>query len=412
MLRFPRQTRPGTPCTRALDVTLVEEPDGRDRAQPERRRAAPRHRPADLRHVAGPGQAHRDHLCAQERRRASSAIEELDETLSAEVRGRLREAAHEGSRRGPKPRTFTDGWSTAASTSGSTWAKSSPSRCVPRSSQSQRRRRAAMAARKPRRHAGEHDLIEAFGQPGCPVCRLSTEAVDAYLTSVCYEQVNDLDLREQLRSAGGFCRPHAERFIKQRLGQLAAAIVYRDVLNTARKRLRERLDRARPLEAGRRCSGGGGPSVPDAPHLPRLRGRSRGRRALPRRRCASACRRRPSARSTCGRRPLPAAHRPGAPGATTPAPEALAEAAVEMLGVDRRRTGRVHPKHDYRFHYARLGRRRGHPRAGRRARGRPPAAAPVRLLIPTSSRITPVRENRLRSKWTPPRPRKGEGVGG
>ena len=60
-----------------------------------------------------------------------------------------------------------------------------------------------MAARKPRRHAGEHDLIEAFGQPGCPVCRLSTEAVDAYLTSVCYEQVNDLDLREQLRSAGG-----------------------------------------------------------------------------------------------------------------------------------------------------------------------------------------------------------------
>ena len=94
-----------------------------------------------------------------------------------------------------------------------------------------------MAARKPRRHAGEHDLIEAFGQPGCPVCRLATEAVDAYLTSVCYEQVNDLDLRAQLRTAGGFCRAHAERFIRQRLGQLAAAIVYRDVLNTARKRI-------------------------------------------------------------------------------------------------------------------------------------------------------------------------------
>src|SRR6187549_588281 len=94
-----------------------------------------------------------------------------------------------------------------------------------------------MPSRKPRRHAGEHDLIEAFGQPGCPVCRLSTEAVDAYLTSVCYEQVNDLDLREQLRSAGGFCRVHAERFLRQRLGQLAAAIVYRDVLSTARKRI-------------------------------------------------------------------------------------------------------------------------------------------------------------------------------
>jgi len=94
-----------------------------------------------------------------------------------------------------------------------------------------------MAARKLRRHAGEHDLVEAFGQPGCPVCRLSTESVDAYLTAVCYEQVNDLDLREQLRSAGGFCRAHAERFLRQRLGQLAAAIVYRDVLSTARKRI-------------------------------------------------------------------------------------------------------------------------------------------------------------------------------
>lgn len=94
-----------------------------------------------------------------------------------------------------------------------------------------------MTARKLRRHAGEHDLIEAFGQPGCPVCRLTTESVDAYLTAVCYEQVNDLDLREQLRSAGGFCRTHAERFLRQRLGQLASAIVYRDVLNTARKRI-------------------------------------------------------------------------------------------------------------------------------------------------------------------------------
>jgi hypothetical protein len=95
-----------------------------------------------------------------------------------------------------------------------------------------------MAARKPRRHAGEHDLVEAFDQPGCPVCRLATEAVDAYLTSVCYEEVNDLDLREQLRSVGGgFCRGHAERFLQQRHGQLAAAIVYRDVLSTARKRI-------------------------------------------------------------------------------------------------------------------------------------------------------------------------------
>src|SRR4051812_2579667 len=120
-----------------------------------------------------------------------------------------------------------------------------------------------MAARKLRRHAGEHDLIEAFDQPGCPVCRLVTESVDAYLTAVCYEQVNDLDLREQLRSRGGFCRAHAERFLRQRLGQLASAIVYRDVLSTARKRIAASVgQRARSKLAGvlggRRGRGGVG----------------------------------------------------------------------------------------------------------------------------------------------------------
>ena len=98
---------------------------------------------------------------------------------------------------------------------------------------------ATRTPRQPRRHAGEHDLIAAFGMAGCPVCRLASEAVDAYLTAVCYEQVNDLDLRAQLRAAGGFCRPHAHRFLRQRLGQLASAIVYRDVLNTARGRIRQ-----------------------------------------------------------------------------------------------------------------------------------------------------------------------------
>lgn len=94
-----------------------------------------------------------------------------------------------------------------------------------------------MAARKPRRHAGEHDLIAALGQPGCPVCRLASEAVDAFLQSVCYEQVNDLDLRAELRAAGGFCRADAHRFLTQRHGQLATAIVYRDVLVNAARRL-------------------------------------------------------------------------------------------------------------------------------------------------------------------------------
>jgi hypothetical protein len=205
-----------------------------------------------------------------------------------------------------------------------------------------------MAARKPRRHAGEHDLIEAFGQPGCPVCRLATEAVDAYLTSVCYEQVNDLDLREQLRSAGGFCRAHAERFIKQRLGQLAAAIVYRDVLNTARKRI---------------AAGGDGPGRSMLAALFGGRGRRDARAVPPCPGCdveAEAEERYLAALRNRLREPSVRAKYEAGDGLCLPhidqalqadddGARALAEAAVSMLGTIVADLDEYIRKHDYRF---------------------------------------------------------------
>jgi hypothetical protein len=91
--------------------------------------------------------------------------------------------------------------------------------------------------KRARQHAGEHDVIEALDKPGCPVCRLASSAVEAFLGAICYEQVNDLDVREQLRSVRGFCKSHAHLFLKQRFGPLATAIVYRDILATTRREL-------------------------------------------------------------------------------------------------------------------------------------------------------------------------------
>jgi hypothetical protein len=210
-----------------------------------------------------------------------------------------------------------------------------------------------MAARKPRRHAGEHDLIEAFGQAGCPVCRLATEAVDAYLTSVCYEQVNDLDLREQLRSAGGFCRAHAERFIRQRLGQLAAAIVYRDVLNTARKRIAGgggggaggglgRLKLSALLGGMARREARSGPPCPGCEAEAEAEGRYLGvlRKRLP----DPAVR----AKYVAGDG-LCLPHIDQALQANDEGARALAEAAVEMLGTIVGELDEYIRKHDYRF---------------------------------------------------------------
>jgi hypothetical protein len=95
------------------------------------------------------------------------------------------------------------------------------------------------------------DLIEALDQPGCPVCRLTDEAVDRFLGSVCYEQVNDIELRAELRAAGGFCRAHAYRFLHQPNGRLAAAIVYRDMLANAARRLGDGKPAGAPARTGR-----------------------------------------------------------------------------------------------------------------------------------------------------------------
>ena len=210
---------------------------------------------------------------------------------------------------------------------------------------------ATRTPRQPRRHAGEHDLIAAFGMAGCPVCRLASEAVDAYLTAVCYEQVNDLDLRAQLRAAGGFCRPHAHRFLRQRLGQFASAIVYRDVLNTARGRIRDH----QPARGGSFLGGllgqrgarkgiatGGAPNCPACAALSEAEERHIGTvvSRITRPEFLAAYR---AGEGLC----LP--HLDRALEADGEAPRLLAEVAVEKLGTIVAELDEYIRKHDYRF---------------------------------------------------------------
>jgi hypothetical protein len=95
----------------------------------------------------------------------------------------------------------------------------------------------------PRDKAG-YELHLALRHPGCPICRLTNQAVARYLESTSYENVNDLSVREELRAAQGWCAVHAARWLEQ-LDALGTAIIYKDVLDTARRALRE----ARPVPA-------------------------------------------------------------------------------------------------------------------------------------------------------------------
>jgi hypothetical protein len=56
--------------------------------------------------------------------------------------------------------------------------------------------------------------------------------VARYLDRISDEAVNDVELREQLRAAGGFCAPHGKQWLALQ-DVLGTALIYNDVLSTA-----------------------------------------------------------------------------------------------------------------------------------------------------------------------------------
>lgn len=97
----------------------------------------------------------------------------------------------------------------------------------------------------PPRHLAYFDLQEALGQPGCPICRLVARDTRRYLQSL-LDSVNDVEMRRELRLAGGFCRKHTWQ--AARLGShLSVSILWADLVTAF-------LDTAgHGLTAGRGC---------------------------------------------------------------------------------------------------------------------------------------------------------------
>jgi hypothetical protein len=82
-----------------------------------------------------------------------------------------------------------------------------------------------------------------LGRPGCAVCHLTQRSVGRFLRSLSYEQVNDIDVRAELRAARGFCRVHAQRWLGMSGNVLGTAIIYRDVITAAVRSLDSAADR-------------------------------------------------------------------------------------------------------------------------------------------------------------------------
>jgi hypothetical protein len=91
------------------------------------------------------------------------------------------------------------------------------------------------------------DLLEACRKPGCPLCRLSQDGAERYLSALLYESVNDPGVRSRLQRSLGFCREHARLILDRKHGEaLGVAILTRDLLQTALERI-QKTDGPRPM---------------------------------------------------------------------------------------------------------------------------------------------------------------------
>ncbi|MFN3477148.1 MAG: DUF6062 family protein, partial [Candidatus Methylomirabilales bacterium] len=57
-------------------------------------------------------------------------------------------------------------------------------------------------------------LIEAFNQPGCPLCRLAPGRLEQFFFWFLGENYHDLGVIEKLLASFGFCLAHAQKFVK------------------------------------------------------------------------------------------------------------------------------------------------------------------------------------------------------
>ena len=87
------------------------------------------------------------------------------------------------------------------------------------------------------KHIAYFQLLDAFKQPGCPVCTRLEQGATRSLDSLMYEQVNDPITRQRLVESHGFCNWHAWILPGIHNSALGVALIYRHLLQETLDRL-------------------------------------------------------------------------------------------------------------------------------------------------------------------------------
>jgi hypothetical protein len=78
-----------------------------------------------------------------------------------------------------------------------------------------------------------YELLEAFREPGCPVCTRLEQVSLRALDELLYEQVTDPATRARLLASRGFCNRHAWMLPRIQNSRLGTAVIYHHLLTSA-----------------------------------------------------------------------------------------------------------------------------------------------------------------------------------
>ena len=95
-------------------------------------------------------------------------------------------------------------------------------------------------------------LLDAFKEPGCPVCTLLEQQALKALDGLMYEQVNDPSTRDRLVESHGFCNWHAWMLPTVHNSALGVALIYRHLLQETLEHLQAADREIRPRGRWRR----------------------------------------------------------------------------------------------------------------------------------------------------------------
>ncbi len=105
-----------------------------------------------------------------------------------------------------------------------------------------------------------HDLLKAFSEAGCPICKLLLRDNDRDMFNLYQDRINKVETHLQFRAGRGLCNDHAWQMAQAKGGSISVAVMYESTL----LELLKHADQIKPGGLGRLLKNGAGSQAADA----------------------------------------------------------------------------------------------------------------------------------------------------